>query len=70
MFSPQEIEAYERRAPYLAPITYDFTNELTNEDDNDNFYDLVQRYYDGLIDAEELLAAIDKKVQMMRMEDM
>ncbi len=69
MFSPQEIEAYERRAPFLSPVTYDFTNELTSED-SENFYDLVQRYYGGLIDAGEQLAAVDKKVQIMRMEDM
>ncbi|MBR4442072.1 MAG: carbohydrate ABC transporter substrate-binding protein [Clostridia bacterium] len=68
MFSPQEIEAYERRVPYLSPVTYDFTNEISGEDEN--FYDLIQRYYDGQIGVEELLAAIDKKVQMMRMEDM
>ena len=69
MFSPKAIEAYKQRAQYLAPVTYDFTNDMTNEED-DTFYDLIQRYYDGMIDAEELLATIDKKVQMMRLEGM
>ena len=69
MISPKAIAAYQARAQYLSPVTYDFTNEISGEDD-ENFYDLIQRYYDGMIDAGELLAAIDKKVQMMRLEGM
>ncbi|MBQ8954424.1 MAG: carbohydrate ABC transporter substrate-binding protein [Clostridia bacterium] len=69
MFSPKNIEAYKARAPYLSPVTYDFTNDMTS-DEGDNFYDLIQRYYDGMIDVDELLTAIDKKVQMMRLEGM
>ena len=68
MFSPAAIAAYKARAQYLAPVTYDFTNDLTGDDDN--FYDLIQRFYDGDLSTEELLAAIDNKVQMMRLEDM
>jgi len=69
MFSPKSIAAYKARAQYLAPVTYDFTNEISGSED-DNFYDLIQRYYEGMIDVEELLSTIDKKVQMMRLEDM
>ena len=68
MFSPTAIESYKARAPYLKPVTYDFTNEIT--DDDENFYSLIQRFYEGDLSVSELLAAIDKKVQMMRLEGM
>ena len=68
MFSPKAIASYKARAPYLSPVTYDFTNDLT--DDDENFYSLIQRFYDDDLTIEELLTAIDKKVQMMRLEGM
>ena len=68
MFSPQAIASYKARAPFMKPVTYDFTNEITDEDEN--FYSLVQRFYEGDLTVSELLAAIDKKVQMMRLEGM
>ncbi|MBR3504816.1 MAG: carbohydrate ABC transporter substrate-binding protein [Clostridia bacterium] len=69
MFSPQAIESYKARVQYLSPVTYDFTSELTY-DENDSFYSLFQRFYEGNVSASELLAGIDKKVQMMRLEGM
>lgn len=63
--SPAAIAAFQARAPFLAPMSYDFNN-LISEDNS--FYESLSRYYEGQTTARELLQILDQKYQMMRLE--
>ena len=68
MISPSNIESYRARAQYLAPITYDCTVVSSGSKDDDTVWSVISQYYEGTIGVDEMLQAIDKKVQMMRLE--
>ena len=68
MISPSDIESYRARAQYLAPITYDCTVVSSGSKDDDTVWSVISQYYEGTIGVDEMLQAIDKKVQMMRLE--
>ena len=65
--SPATIEAFQARAPYLAPMSYDFNNLISSDEDN-SFYESLQRFYEGQLTARDLLQILDQKYQMMRLE--
>lgn len=68
MISPSDIESYRARAQYLSPITYDCTVVSSGSKDGDTVWSVISQYYEGTISVDEMLQAIDKKVQMMRLE--
>ncbi len=68
MISPSDIESYRARAQYLSPITYDCTVVSSGSKDDDTVWSVISQYYEGTIGVDEMLQAIDKKVQMMRLE--
>lgn len=67
MISPEAIEAYQARAQYMKPSTYDFFNLITSSEDS-SIYDALSRFYEGETTAQELLQILDQKYQMMRLE--
>lgn len=68
MISPEAITSFQQRANLLQPLSYDFTSSLVSSDGGSNFYELWEGYINRQVSAQELLSAIDKKVQMMRLE--
>lgn len=62
--SPREIEWYHAHADTLAVAKF---NWLYSEDSGEA-WDLMNQYREGHISADEMLASIDKKVQMMLLE--
>ena len=67
LISPQSIEEYQARTPWLRPLSYDFVSAMVT-DANSNYFEIVDGYARGTVPAEELLTTIDRKVQMMRLE--
>ena len=65
---PKELAAYRERAELLAPIGWNFWNQLFREDGGAAFSEIWDAYLNGQKPAAELLAYVDQKVRMMRME--
>lgn len=69
LISGDAIENYRAIVPFLKPLSYDFTTQLYSDAESaGSFYELLDGYTMGSVSAEELLTAIDRKVQMMRLE--
>ena len=69
MLSPEAITAYRDLAPYLRPKTWDFYSALSDSaEDYGQYNQLVDGFFEGISSSPELLAFIDRKVMMMRLE--
>ena len=65
---PKEIAAYRQRAEILSPVRWNFWNQMFREDGGAAFSEIWDAYLNGQKPAAELLAYVDQKVRMMRME--
>ncbi|HIS02638.1 MAG TPA: carbohydrate ABC transporter substrate-binding protein [Candidatus Pullichristensenella avicola] len=64
--SEESIARYRQFAPYFR-----VKRNLGLGDENaDEFYELISQYMDGMISADELIAGVDRKLQMMIKEGM
>ena len=69
MVAPDAIAAYQSRIPYLRVQTDDLgTAMYVSQSEGSSYYQLVDNIANDQATVEELLTAIDKKVQMMRLE--
>ena len=70
MVSPAGIEEYRNHQAWIRVLSYDFVTELISKEQGGEtgYYELVDAYAQGQTTAEDLLTAIDRKVQMMRLE--
>jgi ABC-type glycerol-3-phosphate transport system substrate-binding protein len=69
MVSPEAIAAYQSRIPYLRVQNDDLgTAMYISQNEGSSYYTLMDNIASEQATVEELLTAIDKKVQMMRLE--
>jgi len=69
MVSPEAIAAYQSRVPYLRVQNDDLgTAMYISQNEGSSYYTLMDNIASEQATVEELLTAIDKKVQMMRLE--
>ncbi|MBR0463231.1 MAG: carbohydrate ABC transporter substrate-binding protein [Clostridia bacterium] len=64
-FSPQMIESYRRDVERFTVVTYDFTNDVSQDPE---FETIWTEFISGQSDTQTFLQAIDRKVRMMREE--
>ena len=70
MISADTIARYQARAKYLRPITWNLFGTLQNGDSGEEFWNMQTGFAQGTVSAGDLLSYLDKKVQMMRLEDL
>ena len=68
MVSPASITNYQARAEYLWPVTFCLDEALSGEGD-ETFWQLTGNLSAGDMTVDEVLSIIDRKIQMMRLED-
>lgn len=68
MISAEAIAEYRKHADNLQPVVYNCLSYSNDDDTSSELWEIMNQYYDGLIDSRALLVEIDKKVQMMRLE--
>lgn len=68
IISPKALEKYRERVQYLSPVTWNYYNALNSAEGGEEFWNLQQGFQQGSTSSAELLAFMDKKLQMMRLE--
>ncbi len=66
LISPERLAAYQQTAPRIIPQTYSILYHLRTDDEG--FMKMLRNYMEGSATAEQLLAELDRSIQMERLE--